>query len=70
MPVPSFLASFADKAQSAINASPLAAHLPSSSHCLDSLAQPTADAAAHGAPKSHTFGSLQNQLRAFGQQYA
>jgi len=69
MPVPSFLASFADKAQSAINASPLAAHLPSTGP--EPAAQPSAnEAAAQGGHRSHTFGSLQNQLRAFGQQYA
>ncbi|KAF8078565.1 Eisosome component PIL1-domain-containing protein [Lyophyllum atratum] len=72
MPVPSFLASFADKAQSAINASPLASHLPGARPTSpDSAAQPTAnDAAAHGTQKSHTLGALQHQLRAFGQQYA
>lgn len=70
MPVPSFLATFADKAQSAINASPLAGYtLPSTGH--DSAAQPSAnEAAAQGGYKSHTLGSLQNQIRAFGQQYA
>lgn len=66
MPVPSFLASFADKAQSAINASPLAGYtLPTTGH--DSAAQPSNEAGAH---RSHALGSLQNQLRAFGQQYA
>ncbi|GLB36204.1 putative eisosome component PIL1 [Lyophyllum shimeji] len=72
MPVPSFLASFADKAQSAINASPLAGHIhgvrPNSP---DSAAQPSAnDAAAQGASKSHALGAIQHQLRAFGQQYS
>ena len=63
MPVPSFLASFADKAQSAINASPLAGHtLPT-----DSAAQNSNEP---GGYRSHALGSLQNQLRAFGQQYA
>ncbi|KAF5377644.1 hypothetical protein D9615_005351 [Tricholomella constricta] len=72
MPVSSFLASFADKAQSAINASPLAAHLPGARPTSpDSAAQPSAnDAAAQGSQKSHTLGAIQNHLRAFGQQYA
>ena len=70
MPVPGFLASFADKAQNAINASPLAAHLPSHrSSSPDAAAQPPANEAAAGGHKSHTFESLQYQLRAFGQQY-
>ncbi|KAF9465078.1 Eisosome component PIL1-domain-containing protein [Collybia nuda] len=72
MPVSSFLASIADKAQSAINASPLASHLPSGrSSSPDPSGQPPAnDAAAQGGRGSHTFGAIQNQLRAFGQQYA
>ncbi|KAG5654076.1 hypothetical protein H0H81_007490 [Sphagnurus paluster] len=71
MPVPSFLASFADKAQSAINASPLGAHLPNRPTSPDTTSQPSAnEAAAQGSPKSHTLGAIQNQIRAFGQQYA
>ncbi|KAG6845795.1 hypothetical protein H0H87_003849 [Tephrocybe sp. NHM501043] len=54
--MPGFLASLADKAQSAINASPLA-HRPASPEAAD-------------PHKSHTLGAIQNQLRAFGQQYA
>jgi hypothetical protein len=73
MPVPSFLASIADKAQSAINASPLAGHLPSSGRASSpdsSAQQPANEAAAQGGQRSHTFGAIHNQLRAFGQQYA
>lgn len=69
MPVPSFLASIADKAQSAIN------HLPSTSHprptSPDSAAQPPAnETAAQSAHKSHTLEAIQYQLRALGQQYS
>ncbi|KAG6878392.1 hypothetical protein C0993_007574 [Termitomyces sp. T159_Od127] len=52
--MPSFLSSLADKAQSAINATPLA-------H------RPTTPDQEH---KSHTLGAISNQLRVFGQQYA
>ncbi|KAL0951102.1 hypothetical protein HGRIS_007839 [Hohenbuehelia grisea] len=77
MPVPGFLASFADKAQSAINASPLAAHLPSHgrSSSPDAANQPPANqAAAQGGPaagsRSHAMETIQYQLRAFQQQYS
>ncbi|EGO20068.1 hypothetical protein SERLADRAFT_453364 [Serpula lacrymans var. lacrymans S7.9] len=67
MPVPGFLSSFADKAQSAINATPLAGHIPHTSP------PPPADQ-AHPLPpsssyKSHALESLQHQIRTFGQQY-
>jgi hypothetical protein len=69
MPVPGFLSSFADKAQSAINASPLAAHLPGRPTSPDS--QPAAnDAAAQGGYRSHALDAIQYQFRAFGQQYS
>lgn len=73
MPVPSFLSSFADKAQSALNASPLAQHLPSGHRPTspDAAAQPPAnEAAAQGGHRNHTLDAIQYQLRAFGQQYA
>ncbi|KAF5355872.1 hypothetical protein D9756_003816 [Leucocoprinus leucothites] len=73
MPVPGFFASFADKAQSAINASPLAAHLPSHNHpsSPDSSAQPSANqAASQGGSRSHALESLSYQIRALGQQYS
>ncbi|KAH9486874.1 Sphingolipid long chain base-responsive protein LSP1 [Psilocybe cubensis] len=75
MPVPGFLASFADKAQNAINATPLAAHIPASlqhrASSPDPATQPSAnDAAAQGGAKSHTLESLQYQLRSFQQQYS
>ena len=68
MPVSNFISSFADKAQSAINAAGYT--LPSASHHHDSATQPFANqAAAQGGYKSLTFESLQNQLRVLGQQY-
>ena len=74
MPVPSFFSSLADKAQDAINASPLAAHLPSGvarPPSPDSASQPTANqAAAQGGAKSHTLESLQYQFRSLQQQYS
>lgn len=76
MPVPGFLASIADKAQSAINASPLAGHLPNvGGHgrpvSPDASTQPSAnEAAAQGGHRSHAFESLQYQLRSFQQQYS
>lgn len=76
MPVPGFLASFADKAQSAINATPLAGHLPTShSHgrpsSPDSAPQPSAnDAAGQGGAKSHTFEALSYQFRSMQQQFS
>ncbi|KAF9229348.1 hypothetical protein BS17DRAFT_17896 [Gyrodon lividus] len=67
MPVPSFLSSFADKAQSAINQSPLAGHLPGTSSAND---QPSANqAAAQGGHRSLALESLQYQIRNIGQQY-
>ncbi|KAF9453756.1 hypothetical protein P691DRAFT_657438 [Macrolepiota fuliginosa MF-IS2] len=73
MPVPGFLASFADKAQSAINASPLAAHLPSHNrpNSPDTPSQPSANqAAGQGGHRSHALESLSHQIRSLGQQYS
>lgn len=72
MPVSDFLSSIADKAQSAINSSPLAGHIPGyqRSGSPDPATQPSAnDAAAQSAQKSHTFESIQHQLRSIQQQY-
>ena len=60
MPVPSFLSSIADKAQSAINSSPLAGHLGTA---------PSNDTGAQGTSKSHTLESIQHQFRSIQQQY-
>jgi len=76
MPMPGFLSSIADKAQSAINASPLAGHIPTSSHHArpsspDPAPQPSANAAAgQGGAKSHTLEALQYQFRTIQQQYS
>jgi len=72
MPVSDFLSSIADKAQSAINSSPLSAHIPGAqrSNSPDPATQPPANtAAAQGASKSHTFESIQHQFRSLQQQY-
>jgi len=75
MPVPSFLASIADKAQSAFQSAPLAGHPPAGHSSQrpsspDSAAQPSAnEAAAHGGHKSHALEAIQYQLRSLGQQY-
>ncbi|XP_006454981.1 hypothetical protein AGABI2DRAFT_239474 [Agaricus bisporus var. bisporus H97] len=73
MPVPGFLASFADKAQSAINATPLAAHLPSRDRpsSPDPSTQPPANtAAAQGGGHRYAFESISHQFRSLGQQYS
>ncbi|KAG2154910.1 Eisosome component PIL1-domain-containing protein [Suillus clintonianus] len=66
MSVSSFLSSFADKAQSAINQSPLAGHIPGTS----ATGQPTANqAAAQGGNRSVALEAFQHQIRSLGQQY-
>ncbi|EAU93037.1 hypothetical protein CC1G_06757 [Coprinopsis cinerea okayama7 len=75
MPMPSFLSSIADKAQSAIQASPLAGHLPSSlgprPASPDDASQPPANqAAAQGGHKSHTLEAISHQFRSLQQQYS
>ncbi|KAF5311825.1 hypothetical protein D9619_003202 [Psilocybe cf. subviscida] len=74
MPVPQFLSNFADKAQAAVNASPLASHLPASLHgragSPDPATQPSANqAAAQGGAKNHTLENIQHQFRSLQQQY-
>ncbi|KAG1755217.1 Eisosome component PIL1-domain-containing protein [Suillus paluster] len=68
MSVSSFLSSFADKAQSAINQTPLAGHIPGTTSASD---QPSANQAAAqgGGNRSVTLESLQHQIRSIGQQY-
>lgn len=77
MPLSNFLSSVADKAQSAINASPLAGHLPTghgrptSPDTAGSQGATTNQSTAvqGSSGRSHAFGALSNQIRAFGQQY-
>jgi hypothetical protein len=77
MPVSDFLSSIADKAQSAINSSPLAGHIPGYQHSANSPDPATHDVTHPSAPgndaaasqKSHAFGSIQHQLRSIQQQY-
>ncbi|KAJ4486222.1 Eisosome component PIL1-domain-containing protein [Lentinula aciculospora] len=72
MPVPGFISSFADKAQSAIADHIPGSHKPSSP---DPSAQPSANtAAAQGysggvGHKNPTLEAIQHQLRSLGQQY-
>jgi hypothetical protein len=71
MPVSDFLSSIADKAQSAINSSSLAGHIQVPGHQSSGTSpgptQPSGNDAA--AQKSHTFESIQHQLRSIQQQY-
>ncbi|KAG0708927.1 Eisosome component PIL1-domain-containing protein [Suillus ampliporus] len=67
MSVSSFLSSFADKAQNAINQTPLAGHIPGTTSASD---QPSANqAASQGGYRSVALDSLQHQIRSIGQQY-
>ncbi|KAG1870030.1 Eisosome component PIL1-domain-containing protein [Suillus subluteus] len=67
MSVSSFLSSFADKAQSAINQTPLAGHVPGITNATD---QPSANqSAAQGGHRSVALEALQHQIRSIGQQY-
>ena len=75
MPVPGFLSSFADKAQNALNASPLAQHIPASlqphrASSPDAATQPSANEAAAQGSKSHALESIQYQFRSLQQQYS
>lgn len=68
MSVSSFLSSFADKAQSAINQTPLAGHVPGIG--TSATEQPSANqSAAQGGHRSVTLEALQHQIRSIGQQY-
>lgn len=68
MPVSGFLSSIADKAQSAINSSPLAGHIPGYQHSgSPDNTQPSVNDGA--AQKSHALESIQHQLRSIQQQY-
>jgi hypothetical protein len=77
MPVSDFLSSIADKAQSALNSSPLAAHIPGHQQSASPDPADTHPAATHpsgndtagASGKSHAFESIQHQLRSIQQQY-
>jgi hypothetical protein len=63
-----FMSSMADKAQSAINASPLAGHIPGIRQ--EQTGQPSANqAAAEGGHRSYVLDAIHHQIRALGQQY-
>ncbi|RXW19868.1 hypothetical protein EST38_g5969 [Candolleomyces aberdarensis] len=78
--MPSFFHNLADKAQSAINASPLAGKIPVPGSASagaprppspDPAPQPAANqAAAQGGGRSHALDALSYQFRAFQQQYS
>jgi hypothetical protein len=63
MPVPGFLTSFADKAQTALKDSPLSQHLPSSL-----TGAPATDSGSN--QKNVTLGQIQHQLRQLQQNYS
>ncbi|KAG2366596.1 Eisosome component PIL1-domain-containing protein [Suillus spraguei] len=68
MSMSSFLSSFADKAQTAINQTPLAGHIPGMSPSATD--QPSANqSAAQGSHRSVALEALQHQIRSIGQQY-
>ncbi|KAF9270278.1 hypothetical protein L218DRAFT_888725 [Marasmius fiardii PR-910] len=73
MPVPGFLSSFADKAQTALQSSPIGQHLPGHARPTspDSAAQPSANEAAQGvtSTRSHAFEAISHGLRSLQQQY-
>ncbi|KAF8560412.1 hypothetical protein OG21DRAFT_1502699 [Imleria badia] len=62
MSVSDFFSSFADKAQNAINQTPLAGHI----HTGDSSGN---HAPSQGGYRSSALGSIQHQIRSIGQQY-
>lgn len=70
--MPGFLTSLADKAQSALNATPLAAHLPHNRPTSpDATPQPSANqAATQGGLRSHALENISYQIRSLGQQYS
>ncbi|KAM6498169.1 Eisosome component PIL1 domain containing protein [Amanita muscaria] len=70
MPVPHFFASFADKAQNAINSSPLASHLPASLTNQQGAQGANPDSSSQSGPKTHALETISNQLRVISQQYS
>lgn len=68
MSMSSFLSSFADKAQTAINQTPLAGHIPGMGPSATD--QPSANqSASQGGHRSVALEALQHQIRSIGQQY-
>lgn len=66
MSVSGFFSSIADKAQSAINQTPLAGHIPGTTSATDPSAN---QAASQGGHRSFALEALQHQIRSLGQQY-
>jgi hypothetical protein len=72
MPVPGFLQSFAEKAQSAINATPIGAHIPGGATSPSPESPTSNQAAAQGGYNTkghHALESLHHQFRKVQQQY-
>ena len=69
MPVPSFLSSLADKAQTAIQASPLAGHIPANRPTSPAAGSTEQSASATSARGSHLAATLGYQFRSLQQQY-
>lgn len=73
--MPSFLHSFADKAQNALNATPIGPHVQQYTSKLSSSHNNAADHPqpdkqdAPSTTKSYTFENMQHQLRVLQQQY-
>jgi len=68
MPVPGFLSSIADKAQNALNNSPLSQHIPSS--MTGRPASISGDSAASSGYKNYTLEQIQHQFRTLQQTYS
>ena len=68
MPVPGFLTSFADKAQTALKDSPLAQHIPSS--LTGNNAADSGSTQKNTTQKNLTFGQIQHQFRQLQQNYS
>lgn len=64
----SFLSSLADRAQAAVNASPLGAHIPHNNHPTS----PGTDSqnVKPGASPFSQLDAIQHQIKSFGQQYS
>ncbi|KAG6381227.1 Eisosome component PIL1-domain-containing protein [Boletus reticuloceps] len=69
MSVSGIFSSIADKAQNAINQTPLAGHIPSGGHSANQ-ANHANPAASHSGGRSLALESLQHQIRSLGQQYS
>jgi hypothetical protein len=67
MPVPGFLASFADKAQNALNQSPISQYIPPS---VGGSSHPSHGASSSPTDKNYTLEQIQHQFRQLQQNYS